>query len=117
MQCLEILKKSNLIFLIEYDGPHHFYPVCFGGMSEELAIEAFKQTQINDKIRNLYCLDNNIPLLRIPYWEFDNIPIILTTELQKYDLLSNNFLDSFHTYINIPKNSIEVYDKLSTQIN
>jgi len=102
------IEKSNLIFLIEYDGPHHFYPVCFGGMSEESAIEAFKQTQINDKIRNNYCLNNNIPLLRIPYWEFDNISTILITELQKYNLLPCDFLYYSDTYMNklLPENSI-----------
>jgi len=110
------IEKSNLIFLIEYDGPHHFYPVCFGGMSKELAIEEFKQTQINDKIKDQYCLENNIPLLRIPYWEFDNIPTILTIELQKYNLISYSFLYFSNTYIDklLPENNIEVYNNLST---
>ena len=113
------VEKTDLIFLIEFDGHHHFYPICFGGMSEEMAIEAFKQTQINDKIKTNYCLNNNIPLLRIPYWEFDNIPTILTTKLQKYNLISCIFLDSSNIYINklLPKNNIEAYDNLSTQIN
>lgn len=28
---------------------------------------AFKETRERDKIKNQYCKDNNIPLIRIPY--------------------------------------------------
>ncbi len=34
-----------------------------------------KQRQERDKIKNQYALDNNIDLIRIPYWERDNITI------------------------------------------
>ena len=36
-----------------------------------------KETQIRDRIKNKYCKDNNIKLIRIPYFEFDNIDEIL----------------------------------------
>ena len=29
-----------------------------------------------------YCKENNIKLIRIPYWEFDNIEEILNRELE-----------------------------------
>jgi hypothetical protein len=32
----------------------------------------FKRTQKYDAIKTQYCKYNNIPLLRIPYWERDN---------------------------------------------
>lgn len=49
---------------IEYDGIQHFKPNShFGGIS------GFKKTQINDNIKNKYCSDNNINLLRIKYNE------------------------------------------------
>jgi len=70
-------KYDNLIYLIEYDGEQHFYPVNFNGISDEKAEKNFKQIQINDKTKNNYCMNNNIKLLRIPYWEFDNIVQIL----------------------------------------
>ena len=31
-----------------------------------------------DNLKNEYCIKNNIPLIRIPYWEKDNISEILT---------------------------------------
>jgi len=110
------IEKTDLIFLIEFDGYHHFYPVCFGGISEEMAIKTMKQTQFHDKIKDKYCLDNNIHLLRINYKDFDNIPTIITTELQKYNLLPCNFLDYSDTYMNklLPENIIEIQNSVST---
>ncbi len=52
---------------IEYDGLQHFQPVCFGGCSEEKAICDYERTKSNDRIKNKFCSDNNIRLLRIPY--------------------------------------------------
>lgn len=48
--------------LIEYDGEQHFRPVDFWGGEE-----AFKYRQQNDEIKNKYCKENNITLLRLPY--------------------------------------------------
>ena len=48
--------------LIEYDGIQHFEPVDqFGGE------EAFKNLKIRDKIKDEYCYEKNIRILRIPY--------------------------------------------------
>ena len=30
-----------------------------------------KKNQENDKIKNQYCKNNNIKLVRIPYWDFE----------------------------------------------
>ena len=49
---------------IEFDGPQHFMPV-FG-------IDEYKKTIRHDKIKNNYCNNNSIDLLRIPYWEASN---------------------------------------------
>jgi len=60
------------IKMIEYDGKQHFEPIeCWGG-DERLNI-----TQNNDKIKDKYCKENNIDLLRIPYWDFDNIDVLI----------------------------------------
>lgn len=78
-------KKDNLVFLIEYDGKQHFEPIeYFGGQ------EQFEYQQYNDNIKNQYCKDNNIPLLRVPYWEFDNIEEMLEEWLEKYGVLHKN---------------------------
>lgn len=68
------LPKQNT--LIEYDGRQHFEIVkAFGGL------EGFIDTKIRDTIKNEYCKNNNIKLIRIPYWEFDNIENILLKNL------------------------------------
>lgn len=54
--------KYNL--LIEYDGEQHFTPVMHWG-----GVDALIQTQLRDSIKNQYCIDNNINLLRIKYDE------------------------------------------------
>ncbi len=60
--------------LIEYDSILH-YEDKFNDP------EQFKLVQKRDQIKTKYCEDNNINLLRIPYWEFDNIEKILTDYL------------------------------------
>lgn len=49
---------------IEYDGIQHFKPVDFFGGKEY-----FKIQKINDNIKDVYCKNNNIRLIRIPYFE------------------------------------------------
>lgn len=81
--------KNVLIGLIEYDGQQHFKQINFGGISDEEALINLEYQQQNDNIKNQYCKDNDINLLRIPYWEFDNIEKILEEWLSKYGLIHN----------------------------
>lgn len=53
---------------IEYDGQQHYEPVDFAGKGLEHAQQKFIKTQYHDEIKNIYCKNNNIPLLRIPYF-------------------------------------------------
>lgn len=71
--------NDDLEFLIEYDGEFHYQDIYEDGNYEVL--------QIHDKRKNQYCKNNNIPLLRIPYWEFDKIEQILDKWLIKYGLI------------------------------
>lgn len=59
---------------IEFDGDQHFYDK--GNFST-----SFEYIQKHDEIKNKYCYDNNIELLRIPYWKYDKIDKILDYEL------------------------------------
>lgn len=70
--------------LIEFDGEFHYMPVRKGNMTNEEAIEHMKRTQKHDQIKTQYCKDNNIPLIRIPYWEKDDMEYFLFDELKKY---------------------------------
>lgn len=75
---------NNNLF-IEYDGEQHFEPVRFRStQNKDIKIE-FKNQKIRDEIKNRYCYNNNIHLLRIPYWERDNINNILQEAVSKND--------------------------------
>nr|WP_145401429.1 zinc-ribbon domain-containing protein [Paenibacillus xylanexedens] len=74
---------NQLQCLIEYDGHQHFFPIMHWGGEK-----AFKLQQKKDKIKDDYCKANNIPLIRIPYWDFKNIDSILTERLTELGVLS-----------------------------
>lgn len=65
------LPEHNLI--IEFDGQVHFIDID-GWSNHEI-------TMAHDKIKNDYCKTHNIDLLRIPYWEGNNIEAILKDKL------------------------------------
>lgn len=64
------LKHKNI--LIEVDGEGHYFPCYFNNCSKKQAEKSYELIKINDNIKNNYCKKNNIELIRIPYWEFDN---------------------------------------------
>lgn len=67
--------EGDLTMLIEYDGKQHFEPVEVMGGEKK-----FRETVTHDKLKNQYCKDKNINLLRIPYWDFNKIEEILMNE-------------------------------------
>lgn len=71
----------SLNVCIEYDGVGHFKPTNFNGIDDERAIRGFEKQKLHDDIKDNYCKENNITLLRIPYWEINNIEDILTQTL------------------------------------
>lgn len=73
----EDLEKTKLKYLIEYQGEQHYMPRTFNGMSKAKAKINFTGQKIKDKIKVDYCIENDIKLLIIPYWEFDNIDKII----------------------------------------
>lgn len=74
--------NNNLLFLCEYDGQQHFEPVIFGNFSYEVAVEKYNDLVRRDNIKNEYCINNHIALLRIPYWEYSNIEVILSEYIE-----------------------------------
>lgn len=74
------LPQYNLF--IEYDGEQHYMPVNFSGNMND-AEKNFDKCVANDAIKNQYCTENNINLLRIPYWESKNIETIICNHLQR----------------------------------
>ena len=63
----------NDFFLLEFDGIQHFKYTNNDWNTKE----NFEKTKLRDKIKDEYCLINNIPLKRIPYWEIDNLTLEL----------------------------------------
>ena len=59
--------NNKLLRLIEFDGEQHF----------DSSSNWYKKTHINDLIKNQYCIDNHIALIRIPYWEINNLNLDL----------------------------------------
>lgn len=64
----------NENILIEYDGILHYKSDAFMGGKK-----AFEELKIRDAIKTKFAQDNKIPLLRIPYKEFDNIENIISS--------------------------------------
>lgn len=70
---------GNLSFLVEYDGQQHFEPIeVFGGQKE------FEKRKRYDEIKTAYCAERGIPLVRIPYWKYDEIENILEKAIREY---------------------------------
>lgn len=66
---------NEVVYLVEFDGEFHFKK-----MYEDHDLEKQKRY---DKMKDDYCKEHNIKLLRIPYWEFDNIEDILDLYLKE----------------------------------
>ena len=69
--------NNNVKHLIEFDGQQHFYPVELWGGNEE-----FKKTQQRDRIKDEFCEEYNINLIRIRYNQIDQIDTLLQNILQ-----------------------------------
>lgn len=63
--------NKELQYLIEYDGWQHYIQ----SNSKWDRDGKFKIRQNSDSLKNQWCIDNNIPLIRIPYTHFSKICI------------------------------------------
>lgn len=76
LKCDFFIPKLNLI--IEYDGHQHYYPVdYFKGF------KSFKKTIKCDWIKNRYALKNRINILRIPFYDYENIEKLIDNSIAK----------------------------------
>lgn len=65
-------KDNNIHICIEYNGEQHYQPIDFFGGEA-----SFQKQQERDARKEIYCLENNIVLIWIPYWQYDEIDNIL----------------------------------------
>ena len=84
-KCIDKIKLRfdfyvNNSYLIEFDGRQHFESVEeWGGYSN------LEETQKRDAIKNKFCQDNNIPLIRIPHTQLNALTVDdLLLEKTKY---------------------------------
>lgn len=75
-------ENENIKRIIEFDGRQHVTgpDTNYWGHSTD----TLEQIQEKDRLKNYYCFDNNIPIVRIPYWKRDEITI--------EDLLGDKYL-------------------------
>lgn len=59
---------GNIDFLIEFQGEQHYTSVAHFGGQKHLQIQKY-----NDTKKREYCLRKDIPLLIVPYWDYDNL--------------------------------------------
>ena len=74
--------------LIECDGEGHYKPIPYGSMTEDETKMNFLKVKKHDNIKTEFCKNNNIPLIRIPYWERDNMEYFLWDKLVKYGAIN-----------------------------
>jgi len=95
--------------LIEYDGRQHHEPVDkFGG------VDVYKKQIINDDIRNNWCNENGIDLLRISYK--DDSEKLINYLSDKYNYSFNNYLmvyNEIFEYLKSVSSEVEVNYKLN----
>lgn len=67
---------TSLNVAIEYDGKQHYKLDCFN-----MTLLDLMNLKRRDNIKTQYCKNNNIKLIRIPYWDYNKIEEILIKEL------------------------------------
>ena len=80
---IAVYNNNTLLYLIEYDGVQHFEIGHFK--------DTYYRTHQNDLLKNQYCFNHNIPLIRIPYnkeYTFEDLKLettrfLLTQENEK----------------------------------
>ena len=77
---------------IEYDGEQHFKPILYWGDEK-----AFKELQLKDKLKNEYCISNNIPLLRLTYKDSDSD--VKSKILNFLQIKESHFITKFSKFI------------------
>lgn len=63
-----IFEKDKLVALIEYQGDIHYHSTGGWNTPERLA-----ENQRRDQIKQNYCKTHGIPLLIIPYWDYEKL--------------------------------------------
>lgn len=74
---------KDLLMLVELQGEQHYYPFTFNNESKEIKNKNLQNRIRKDNLKRQYCKDNNIPLLEVKYFQFENMENVFM------DFLSN----------------------------
>ena len=67
---------------IEYDGEQHYNIHYDETINKSTAKEQFENRKRHDKIKDNYCIEKGINMLRIPYWEENNLEEIILNKIR-----------------------------------
>ena len=85
-----VFNCEKLLYLIEADGEQHFKETSF-------CKSTLEDIQRRDKIKNDYCKDNNIRLIRINFLQEEEVEHILNTITEKLDCNCDNEVKKYYT--------------------
>lgn len=84
-----IFKDNQLSHIIEYDGIQHYKSFDqFGG------VDRLEYTKKYDNIKNEYCKKNNIYLIRIPYYNYEQMGIEMLLKTTKQVIVMRTVYES-----------------------
>lgn len=78
-----LIKFDGKKALIEYHGHHHYEPVGFGNKNQDDVTIQFENVKKRDAIKKTWCLKNKLPLLIIPFSNYDDIESLITDLIKK----------------------------------
>ena len=85
-----IFKNNQLIYLLEYDGEQHFKFIKHFHKN----IFNFKKAKEWDRRKNAYCIRKNIPLIRVPYWDYEKLSLSSLFSTKEY-YVKNKFHNDY----------------------
>lgn len=98
--------RVNSDFLIECDGKQHFEPIeYFGGL------EAYDLQVKKDSIKDQYCIDNNIPLLRISYNNNKDIEKIIKYFIENLEYIRSDKVPIYWSDQNMYNKPMQKYSE------
>lgn len=74
-------KDGKLFCVIEFDGHQHYFGTRFS-KNKEHNKEKFRKLKLHDSVKTDFCKENQIKLIRIPYWELNNVENIININLK-----------------------------------
>src|SRR3989344_7474496 len=88
----------NNMFLFEIDGNQHFEFTPYFHKS----MKSFEEQQKRDRLKNIFCEVNRIPLLRVSYSEGNNIPNIIDNYMKNKNniitYVGKEYNQNYHNY-------------------